>query len=85
MKTIKNCFACLLPFSKDKHHQEGSKYCSCCADDKGNFKFKDKTLKEFKEMSYQNMRKNNSNFLKAKLFTFMINFAPLWREKKIIK
>lgn len=70
-----------MPFSKDPNHVDGCPYCSYCAPDGKNFCFSG-TRQEFQKMCYQNMQKHGMPWILAKFFTFMIRFAPEWKEKK---
>lgn len=74
------CESCLMPFSKDTGVRENPRYCSLCFTN-GKLCYEGSDLREFKEICYRNMRKNGMGFLKAKLCTFMIGFAPRWRKK----
>ncbi len=76
-----NCESCMMPFTKDTGHRENEKYCSLCFKD-GKLCYEGNDLKEFKKVCYESMRKNGTGYLKAKLFTFMIGFAPRWKKQK---
>ncbi len=67
-KKCNACQSCLMPFSKDTGVRESDIYCSLC--------YKDGKL------CYESMRKNGTPYLLAKLYTWMIRFAPRWKNKK---
>ncbi len=77
----KSCASCLMPLKKDPGKRESDKYCSYCFQD-GKFTYEGDDVKEFKKLSYEGMRKSGMNIISAKIFTYMIGFAPRWREKK---
>lgn len=70
--------ACLMPFTQDTGKRKNPNYCSFCQKD-GKFCFKG-TKKEFQKMCYEQMRKKGISLLKAKFFTYMIGFAPQWKQ-----
>lgn len=80
-KTDQYCESCMMPFSKDPGKRESTKYCSYCFKN-GDFIYKGNSLKEFQKLAYEGMRENGMNFFTAKLFTFMIGFAPRWKNKE---
>lgn len=80
-KKCEVCESCMMPFSKDTGIRESEQYCSLCYKD-GKLCYEGTDLKEFQKICYESMRKNGIPFLKAKFFTFMIRFAPRWRNKK---
>lgn len=80
MKENTYCESCLMPFYKDSGHRESNKYCSLCFKN-NELQYKGNDLKEFQRVAYQSMRSRGINILKAKLFTFMIRFAPRWKAK----
>ncbi len=68
-----------MPFKNDTGVRENEKYCSLCfANGKLNYEGND--LKEFQKMCYDSMISRGMNKWKAKLFTFMIRFAPRWKK-----
>lgn len=75
------CESCLVPFHKDIGHRESEKYCSLCFQN-GRLCYEGDDLKEFQKVCYKSMRDRGINPLKARLFTFMIRFAPRWNKKK---
>lgn len=74
------CESCLMPFSKDSGKRESDKYCSLCFQN-GELCYTGTDLKEFQAICYKSMRENGINFLMAKIFTFMIRFAPRWKRR----
>lgn len=74
-----HCESCLMPFVKDSGKRESEKYCSLCFKD-GKLCYEG-NLKEFQDICYKSMRESGMNPLKAKVFTFMIRFAPRWKQK----
>ena len=76
-----SCAACLMPFSKDPGERQNSNYCSYCQTN-GQFTFVG-TRKEFQQMCYKAMRDKGMGALTAKLFTWMIRFAPHWKNNKL--
>ena len=71
-----------MPFSKDLGTRENEKYCSLCYKD-GKLCYEGNDLKEFQRISYQNMVAGGMNKFKAKIFTYMIKFAPRWKKKTV--
>lgn len=69
-----------MPFSKDPGKRESEKYCRLCYKN-GRLCNEGNDLKEFQRVCYQKMTGGGMNPLKAKLFTFMIRFAPRWSKK----
>jgi hypothetical protein len=72
------CESCLMPFSKDPGIRESDKYCSYCFKD-GKFTYEGDDVNEFKKRAYEAMVAKGMNRVKAKLFTWMISFAPRWK------
>ena len=68
-----------MPFSKDPGQRESDKYCSYCFKN-GKFTYEGNDVNEFKKESYKAMRANGMNPIMAKLFTWMIGFAPRWKK-----
>jgi hypothetical protein len=73
-----SCESCLMPFDKDPGTRESDKYCSLCFKD-GKLCYEGNDIKEFQRAAYAGMRARGMNPIKAKLFTFMIRFAPRWK------
>ena len=80
-KKCPGCQSCLMPFNKDTGVRESEIYCSLCYRD-GKLCYEGNDLKEFQKIVYQNMRKNGLGWFKAKMYTYMIRFAPRWKNKK---
>jgi hypothetical protein len=70
-----------MPFAQDPGQREHDSYCSYCYSN-GQLHGANLTLKEFKAMSYKNMRSHGTNPLAARFFTFMIGFAPYWKQHR---
>jgi len=81
LKEHKNCDMCLMPFNQDPGVRDTDNYCSYCHHD-GELSYKGNDVREFKAMTYQQMRKRGINWPMAKFFTFMIGFAPYWKRVK---
>lgn len=79
MNTFTSCQSCLMPFSKDTGVREDPRYCSLCFKD-GKLCYPGSDLKEFQRICYESMRSRGIPFILAKLYTFMIRFAPRWRK-----
>ncbi|MCA9355320.1 hypothetical protein KC865_02105 [Candidatus Kaiserbacteria bacterium] len=77
----KNCDMCMMPFSQDKGNRENENYCSYCFKG-GSLVYKGDSLQEFKKQSYEGMINNGVPKYQAKFFTWMIGFAPHWKDKK---
>jgi hypothetical protein len=75
------CESCLMPFSKDVGHRESPNYCSLCFKN-GKLCYEGNDLKEFQKVCYESMIKNGTNKFLAKFYTFMIKFAPRWKNRK---
>lgn len=71
----------MMPFSKDKGVRESEVYCSLCYKD-GKLCYPGNDLAEFQKICYESMRKNGTPYLLAKFYTYMIRFAPRWKNKK---
>ena len=69
----------MMPFSKDRGIRENDKYCSYCFKN-GKLNYEGSDLKVFQKASYKSMVGKGMNPLMAKLFTFLIRFAPRWRK-----
>ena len=72
------CHACLMPFTKDVGERQNPKYCSYCQKDDA-FCFTG-SRKEFQAMCYNAMVEKGMSTLQAKLFAWMIRFAPHWKK-----
>jgi hypothetical protein len=70
-----------MPLSQDPGKRESDRYCSFCFKD-GKLTYEGNDVKEFKKASYEAMIKKGMNKYTAKFYTFMIGFAPRWKEKK---
>ncbi len=68
-----------MPFSKDVGMRESDRYCSHCFNH-GKLCYEGNDLKEFQRACYENMVKGGMNTWKARLFTFLIRFAPRWKK-----
>lgn len=81
-KKSKMCESCMMPFSKDPmgDKRENEKYCSYCFKD-GKLCYEGNDLKEFQKVCYESMISHGTGKLKAKFFTWMIRFAPRWKNK----
>ncbi|MCB9063489.1 MAG: hypothetical protein H6622_18350 [Halobacteriovoraceae bacterium] len=81
-KEIKDCQSCLMPFSKDPQgdNRENPHYCSYCFRD-GKLCFEG-DLKSFQKFVYGKMREQGIGYCKAKFFTWIIRFAPRWKDAK---
>ncbi len=77
------CQSCFMPFKKDPKgaDRESVGYCSYCYHD-GKLAYEGDDLNEFKKAVYTAMISRGENKYKAKLFTFMVGFAPRWKNKK---
>lgn len=72
---------CLMPFSKDTGTREHDNYCSFCYRD-GQFVYQGDDLKEFQCISYKGMTEGGMSKPVAWFFSWMIRFAPYWKNKK---
>jgi hypothetical protein len=69
-----------MPFTKDPGTREDARYCK--------FLFPERKLcyqgdlKDFQKICFDGMRKQGVGPLTARFYTFMIRFAPRWRERK---
>ena len=68
-----------MPFSKDPGKRESEKYCSYCFND-GKLCYEGNDVNEFKKVCYEKMVQKGTNKMKAKMFTWMIGFAPRWKK-----
>ena len=73
------CESCFMPFSKDPVKIESDKYCSYCFSG-GKLCYEGNDVNEFKKVCYEKMVQRGMNKIKAKIFTWMIGFAPRWRK-----
>lgn len=76
-----SCSMCLMPFKKDKGQRESENYCSYCFKN-GELVYKETNVQEFKKICREQMIKNGTPKFIAHLYTFMISFAPHWKQTK---
>lgn len=76
----KNCECCMMPLHKDPKNSGSDKYCSYCYVD-GKLLAEGMPLKQFQAKSYQGMIEHGMNKLVAKFFSYLIRFAPYWKNK----
>ena len=76
-----SCESCLMPFSQDKGVRENDKFCSLCFNH-GKLCYEGTDVKVFQKHCYQAMKDNGMNPILARVFTFMIRFAPRWKNTK---
>lgn len=69
-----------MPFYKDTGVRENERYCSLCFKN-GKLMYEGNDLKEFQRVCYESMIARGVNKYMAKLYTFMIRFAPRWKNK----
>ena len=69
-----------MPFNMDPGKRESDIYCSLCFKSE-ELLYTGNDIKEFKKICYQGMRKRGINKFMAKIYTFLIGFAPRWRKK----
>jgi hypothetical protein len=74
-----HCESCLMPLKKDTGKRESEKYCSHCFQN-GQFCYQGTDLKEFQKYCYESMVHGGMNRWKAKFFSFMVRFAPRWKN-----
>lgn len=67
-----------MPFDQDTGERQNPEFCSYCQKD-GKFNFEG-TKKEFQAMCHKAMREKGMGAVKAKFFTWCINFAPHWKK-----
>ena len=77
----KNCESCMMPLAKDTGHRENEKYCSHCFHD-GKLVGEGSDLKTFQKCSYDAMVAAGTSKFIAKIYAWMIRFAPRWKDKK---
>lgn len=77
----KNCESCMMPLAQDPGKSGSDKYCSYCFKD-GKLAYEGNDLKIFQKRSYEEMRKKGMGKFQAKIFAWMIRFAPRWKKKK---
>jgi hypothetical protein len=70
----------MMPFSKDTGTRESEKYCSLCYKD-GKLCYEGNDVKEFQKVCYESMIRGGTNKYLAKFYTWMIQFAPRWKNK----
>ena len=76
-----SCESCLMPLRKDPGPRESERYCSYCFKD-GALCYSGTDLKEFQRHAYEAMIAHGTCKMAARLFTFLIRFAPRWRAPK---
>ncbi len=79
MSKSKMCESCLMPLDRDTGIRESEQYCSLCFNN-GKLCYEGNDLKEFQKVCYESMVARGMNKFKAKIFTFMIRFAPRWKR-----
>ena len=79
MKPKTSCYSCLMPFSKDPGKKESDIYCSLCFQN-GELLYKGDSLKEFQKICFEGMVNRGTNKYMAKIYTFMVGFAPRWKN-----
>jgi len=77
----KKCESCLMPLSQDPGVRESDKYCSYCFKN-GKLCYEGTDVKEFQKTCYEAMIGHDIGKYKAKFFTYLIKFAPRWKNKK---
>lgn len=73
------CESCMMPFSKDHWKRESEKYCSYCFQN-GKLTYEWDDLKEFQALCYAGMKESGMNPIMAKIYTWMVRFAPRWKK-----
>lgn len=71
----------MMPFNQDPGQRESEKYCSLCFKD-GKFCYEG-DLAGFQKAAYEGMINRGMNKLKAKFFSYMVRFAPRWKNKAV--
>ena len=79
MKEGTYCHSCLMRFEKDPGVREHDNYCSLCFKN-GKLCYEGNDLREFKRMCYKSMLGRGTPTLLAKFYTFMVQFAPRWKQ-----
>jgi len=69
-----------MPLEKDLGQRESDTYCSLCFKN-GKLCYEGNNLKEFQKAAYTGMIARGMNPLLAKIYTFLIQFAPRWKKK----
>ncbi len=72
------CESCLMPFAKDPGARESERYCSFCFSN-GALCYQGDDLKTFQRYAYQGMIERKIHPVMAKVYTFIIRFAPRWK------
>ncbi len=70
----------MMPFVQDPGPRESEKYCSYCFKN-GKLAYEGSDVKEFQKASYDAMVAKGMNTLQAKLFAYLIRFAPRWKKQ----
>ena len=76
------CESCMMPLAKDPIPSGSDKYCHYCFQN-GELTYKGNDLKEFQKHAYEGMVSQGMGKTKARLFAWMIRFAPRWKKHKI--
>lgn len=86
IKTNYKCESCLMPLGKNLEDAgtevdgtKNSRYCKYCYKD-GKLCYEGNDLKEFQRVSYESMRAHGVNLVMAKIYTWLIRFAPRWKK-----
>lgn len=80
MSKNNSCASCLMPFAKDPGQRESDQYCSLCYKN-GELCYKGTDLKEFQKVAYESMLRRGVNKYLVRFYTYMIKFAPRWKNK----
>lgn len=70
----------MMPLGKDPGVRESDKYCSLCYQG-GKFCYEGNDVKEFQHICYEGMVKRGMNPLVARVYAWMVRFAPRWRSR----
>lgn len=76
----KSCESCWMPLSKDSGVRESGRYCSLCFKG-GRLCYEGSDVREFQRICYAGMRARGMNPWLARLFAFLVRFAPRWRRR----
>ena len=77
-----SCESCLMPFDQDPGVRESDKYCSYCYKN-GKLCYEGTDVKEFQAEAYKQMRAKGMGYFKAKVFTYLVRFAPRWKKTAV--
>ncbi|MCC6934624.1 MAG: hypothetical protein IT406_02990 [Candidatus Yanofskybacteria bacterium] len=75
------CDSCMMPFAKDPGLRESERYCSLCFKS-GKLCYEGDDLKAFQRVCHESMIQRGTNKFLAKFYTFMIRFAPRWKNHR---